>query len=165
MPAPIPQKNWIAIAAMGENRAIGINGKIPWHLPEDFRFFKATTLGHVLLMGRKTWDSIGRPLPGRQTLVISRSVATLPGATVFPSIQAVLENFDPQGRTVFVSGGQEIYTQALPHCSQLLATHVRGTFEGDTFFPAFESDFPLAEEIHTNDDFRIVRYQRATAPH
>lgn len=164
MPAPIPQKNWIAIAAMGENRAIGINGKIPWHLPEDFRFFKATTLGHVLLMGRKTWDSIGRPLPGRQTLVISRSLTELPGANVFPSIEAVLQGFDPQGRTVFVAGGQEIYTQALPYCSQLLITRVRGQFEGDTFFPPFENDFPQAEEILANKDFRVVRYRRASKP-
>lgn len=164
MPAPAPQKDWIAIAAMGENRAIGIDGKIPWHLPEDFRFFKQTTLGHVLLMGRKTWDSIGRPLPGRETLVISRSLTQLSGATVFPSIEAVAQSFNPAGRTVYVAGGQEIYTQALPYCSQLLITRVRGTFEGDTFFPPFENDFPQAEEIFANAAFRIVRYSRANNP-
>lgn len=146
---------------MGKNRVIGNKGGIPWHLPEDFRFFKKTTLGHVLLMGRKTWDSIGRPLPGRQTLVISRNVKAIEGATVFPSIEAVLESFDPQGRTVFVAGGQEIYTQALPYCAQLLITRVRGAFEGDTFFPEFENDFPEGEEILVNDDFRVVRYCRS----
>lgn len=162
MPAPTPQQNWIAIAAMGENRVIGNQGGIPWHLPEDFRFFKQTTLGHVLLMGRKTWDSIGRPLPGRQTLVISRSVTEINGATVFASIEAVRQNFDPQGRTVFVAGGQAIYTQALPYCSQLLISHVRGSFKGDTFFPAFENEFPQTEEIFATDDFRVVRYCRAS---
>lgn len=154
-------RGWVAIAAMSENRVIGASGGIPWHLPEDFRFFKATTTGHVLLMGRKTWDSIGKALPGRETVVISRTTRSLSGATVFGSLEEMLANFDPQGRTVYVAGGQTIYEQAMPYCSAVLLTHVKQTVEGDTFFPPFENDFPAQTLLMENDQFRIIRHSRS----
>lgn len=152
--------NWVAIAAMAENRAIGNKGAIPWHLPADFKFFRETTTGHVLLMGRKTWDSIGRPLPKRETVVISQSTAAIAGATVFPSLEAMLEQFDPQGRTIYVAGGQTIYRQTLACCSQVLLTQVKGVFKADTYFPTFEESFTQRETLRSEPEFTIYRYSR-----
>ncbi len=148
----------IAIAAMSENRVIGDGNRIPWHLPEDFKFFKATTMGHVLVMGRKTFESIGRPLPGRETLVLSRSGFVQPGVRTITSLDALpaLVGDGP----IFICGGAEIYRQTLPLCSELFLTHVKRVVEGDAFFPPFEHLFEPVETLQENADFRIVRYRR-----
>ena len=147
-----------AIAAMSENRVIGHGNRIPWHLPEDFRFFKSTTMGHVLVMGRKTFESIGRPLPGRETIVLSRTGFSHPGARTITG----LEEATPlvSGRKVFICGGAEIYRQTLPLCSDLYLTHVKRTVEGDAFFPPFEHLFEPVATLQDNPDFRIVHYRR-----
>ena len=149
---------WIAVAAMSENRVIGRGGVIPWHLPEDFRWFKRLTMGHTLVMGRKTFESIGRPLPGRQTIVLSRSAREIPGTTTVRSPDEI----DPAatGEKIFICGGAEIYGQLLPRCSELFLTTVKKAVEGDRFFPAFEDCFKPAEIIEDNPDFRITRYIR-----
>lgn len=146
-----------AIAAMSENRVIGNGNKIPWHLPEDFKFFKQTTMGHVLLMGRKTFQSIGRPLPGRQTIVLSRSDFRHEGVETISSIDQLNAITD---RQIFVCGGADIYRQLLPSCSELLLTHVKQTVEGDACFPAFEDLFEPSETLQDNEDFTIIRYHR-----
>jgi dihydrofolate reductase len=146
-----------AIAAMSENRVIGSNNQIPWHLPEDFKFFKSTTMGHVLLMGRKTFESIGRPLPGRTTIVLSRSGFTHDGVQ---SIASLDELTPPGDVTVFVCGGADVYRQLLPRCSDLYLTHVKKTVEGDAFFPPYEDLFEPVETLQDNDAFRIVHYRR-----
>lgn len=146
-----------AIAAMSENRVIGDGNRIPWHLPEDFKFFKATTMGHVLVMGRKTFESIGRPLPGRETFVLSRSGFQHAGAQTLRSL-ADIEVTD--GRLIFICGGAEIYRQALPLCDRLYLTHVKRTVKGDAFFPPFEDEFEPVETLQDNADFRIVEYRR-----
>ena len=128
-----PAQRLVAIAAVSENRVIGAGNRIPWHLPEDFRFFKATTMGHVLVMGRKTFESIGRPLPGRETIVLSRSGFAHPGVQTIPSLLD-LPAFSGE-RRVFICGGAEIYRQTLPLCSELYLTHVRRTVDGDAVFP------------------------------
>lgn len=143
---------------MSENRVIGDGNRIPWHLPEDFKFFKATTMGHVLVMGRKTFESIGRPLPGRETLVLSRSGFVQPGVRTITSLDALpaLVGDGP----IFICGGAEIYRQTLPLCSELFLTHVKRVVEGDAFFPPFEHLFEPVETLQENADFRIVRYRR-----
>lgn len=151
---------WKAIAALAENRAIGMGNRIPWHLPEDFRWFKATTMGGTLVMGRKTFESIGRPLPGRRTVVLSRS-GWRPGyaeVVTVPSLEA-LRDLPPHG-DLFICGGAQIYEQALPLCAELLLTRVKRTVEGDAFFPAFEHLFQLAEVVRDTAEFTIERWTR-----
>ncbi len=153
-------KPLIAIAAMSLNRVIGAGNQIPWHLPEDFQWFKQTTTGHVLVMGRKTFASIGRPLPNRETVVLSRSDFQHPGVKTIRS----LEELPPLvgQRQVFICGGAQIYEQLLPQCAELLLTLVQREVQGDTFFPQFEDAFKLAEEIRATPEFKILRYQRRT---
>ena len=148
-----------AIAAMSLNRVIGANGKIPWHLPEDFKWFKQTTTGHVLVMGRKTFESIGRPLPNRTTLVLSRSGAQFPGTTTIRSLDEIGPAAGPGDRQVFICGGAEIYRQALPLCSDLYLTLVKREVEGDAFFPPFENEFELAAELRDTPEFKILHYR------
>ena len=148
-----------AIAAMSLNRVIGAGNAIPWHLPEDFKWFKQVTTGQVIVMGRKTFESIGRALPNRLTIVLSRQPQSIPGVTVLPG----LESIDPNapglaGRQVFICGGGEIYRQALPLCSDLFLTVVQRNVEGDTFFPAFEEDFELVGKIRDCPEFSILHY-------
>ena len=142
---------------MSLNRVIGAGNKIPWHLPEDFKFFKQTTMGHVLVMGRKTFESIGRPLPGRETIVLSRSGWSHPGVRTV----ANLDELAPLAadRQVFICGGAEIYRQALPLCAEIYLTLVKRESEGDAFFPEFESQFELVEEVRDTPDFKILHYR------
>ena len=147
-----------AIAAMSLNRVIGAGNKIPWHLPEDFKWFKRLTRGHVLVMGRKTFESIGKPLPNRETIVLSRGPFNHPGVRVVRD----LDELAPMvaGREVFIAGGAQVYAQALPRCSDLYLTLVKREVAGDAFFPPFEDDFELAEMIHDYVDFKILHYRR-----
>lgn len=147
-----------AIVAMAKNRVIGANGTLPWHLPEDLKFFKKTTLGGVLVMGRKTYDSVGRPLPGRETIVVSRSATAIAGVKVVNDPHAVLE-LDTD-KPIWIVGGAEIYRQLLPYCSELFITRVNLEVEGDAFFPEFESDFKRIATIDQNETFVIEQYQR-----
>ncbi len=153
---------WKAIAALAENRVIGAGGKIPWRLPEDLKFFKEKTLGHTVVMGRKTWDSLGKPLPGRRNVVVSRKLPpgekSLPGAVVVPSLEAV-EALPTQGE-VWVIGGAEIYALALPRCAELYLTQVCGKPDGDTFFLLYENQFAAVETLRETPEFKIVRYVR-----
>jgi len=148
-----------AIAAMSLNRVIGNRNQIPWHLPEDFKWFKMTTMGQVLVMGRKTFESIGRPLPGRETIVLTRGGWSHPSVKTASSLEHLpLARND--ARVVFVAGGAEIYRQALPMCDELLLTLVKREVEGDAFFPPFEEQFRLVETIRETAEFDIVRYLR-----
>jgi len=153
---------WKAIAALAENRVIGAAGKIPWRLPEDLKFFKEKTLGNTVVMGRKTWDSLGKPLPGRRNVVVSRKLTagevSLPGAIVVPGLDAV-DALPPQG-DVWVIGGAEIYALALPRCAELYLTHVPGEPAGDAYFPSYEHLFTAAETVRATPGFKIVRYVR-----
>lgn len=150
--------NFTAIAAMSENRVIGRGSEIPWYLPEDFKWFKQTTLGHVLVMGRKTFESIGRPLPGRETIVLTRSGFSHPGITTAASLDEVEAKV--AGCRAFIAGGEEIYRIALERCADLYLTLVKRTVEGDVFFPPFEERFELAEEIRDTPEFKILHYRR-----
>ena len=151
-----------AIAAMSLNRVIGAGGKIPWHLPEDFKWFKQMTTGHVVVMGRKTFESIGKPLPNRETIVLSRSVYAHPGVRTAASLEELPAL--AAGRRVFICGGAQVYAQALPFCSDLYLTLVKQQVEGDSFFPAFEDAFELMEEIRDAPEFKILHYRNRNAP-
>jgi dihydrofolate reductase len=147
-----------AIAAMSENRVIGVDGKIPWHLPEDFRWFKHKTMDGALIMGRRTCASLGRPLPGRDNLVLSRDPkAKLDGFRFFSEIEKVLLHVSAN-RTGWVIGGGEIYAQLLPRCHFLYLTRVKRKVDGDVLLPAFEGAFELNQLIHENADFRVERW-------
>lgn len=151
-------KPFQAIAAMSLNRVIGAGNQIPWHLPEDFKWFKATTTGHVIVMGRKTFESIGKPLPGRNTIVLSRAAWSHPGVQTIHSLDELPALVGEQ--QVFIAGGAQIYEQALPLCSDLFLTLVkREVAGGDAFFPPFEDQFELIEEIRDTPEFKILHYQ------
>jgi dihydrofolate reductase len=145
-----------AIAAMSENRVIGNRGDIPWHLPEDFKWFKKTTMGDILVMGRKTYESIGRPLPGRDTYVLSRTPREIAGVHSFTDLEAL--DHLKTNQTIWIAGGGEIYKQMLGKCSELYLTRVHRSVAGDAFFPKFESDFQLDSIMKKNDDFSIERW-------
>ena len=146
-----------AIAAMSLNRVIGKGLEIPWHIPEDFKWFKETTMGQVLVMGRRTFDSIGRALPGRETMVLTRGNFIHPEVTVIQSLDEVTPLLE--GRTAFVAGGAQIYEQALPFCSDLFLTIVQREVEGDVFFPTFEDNFEEVSVLRAEEEFCIIHYQ------
>ena len=138
----------IAIAAVARNRGIGLDNKLPWRLPEDFAFLKATTMGQALLMGRKTYESIGRPLPGRTTIVLSRSGFTAPGVLVARDWQEAAR-LAPDLK-LFLAGGAALYAEALPWCSELLLTHVDLAPEADAFFPDWSKHFDDGQVLQTH---------------
>lgn len=149
-----------AIVAMTPSRVIGRGGDLPWHLPEDLKFFKRTTSGHPIVMGRKTYDSIGRPLPKRRNIVLTRDRDWSAAGVEVIHDPAELSCLEGIGGRVFVIGGSEIYAAFLPHLDELLVSHVRDEHEGDTFFPEFEDQFPNSEIIETHDDFVVKRWGR-----
>ncbi len=127
------------IVAMAKNRVIGIDNKMPWHLPADFAWFKRHTLGHPVIMGRKTFESIGKPLPGRRNLVVSRNPDWHAGeCDVFNSLDTALASTATAAQ-VFVIGGASLYAAALQIADRIYLTEVDVTLVGDTWFPALES--------------------------
>lgn len=152
-----PEKPWNAIAAMAENRVIGNRGQIPWNLPEDMKWVMQCTRGQVIVMGRATYESMGKPLPNRQNIVLSRSVKEIPGCTVLTSLRDV-EHCDTGDREIWIFGGARIYQDAMDRVSDLYLTLVYGSFEGDTFFPPFEDRFDLHETLARHDSFEIRHY-------
>jgi dihydrofolate reductase len=150
-----------AIVAMTKSRVIGKNNQIPWRLPGEQKWFKEVTMGHPILMGRKTFESIGRPLPGRRNFVVTR-------AGKFAGVELIhdLNAFDPgfyelDGPEIFVIGGAEIYRALLDRCDVIYATVVKREYEGDAYFPEFESQFEFSETIRETPEFDIFSYRRA----
>ncbi len=122
------------VVAIGNGGVIGQHGALPWHIPEDLKHFKAVTMGHAILMGRKTYDSIGRPLPGRRTIVVSQTARAIDGCEVAPSLPAAIalaRTTDDEPRVV---GGARLYEEALPLATRIYLTEVHGTVDGDAFF-------------------------------
>lgn len=127
------------IVAMSKNRVIGKDNKMPWHLPADLAYFKKTTMGHTILMGRKTFESMGRPLPGRHNVILTRQADYKPeGCTVFHSMEEALEAL--RGKDLYVIGGAEIIKEFLPIVDKLYLTLIDEEFEGDTFLPEFHPE-------------------------
>lgn len=124
---------------MARNRVIGANGAIPWHLPEELKRFRSLTMGHHLIMGRKTWESIGRLLPGRETVIVTRQAGyRVPGAKVVHSFDEAVAACGDDGE-IFVIGGAELYAQALPRAGRLYLTTVEADVTGDTVMPEFDA--------------------------
>ncbi|MEM0968798.1 MAG: dihydrofolate reductase [Verrucomicrobiota bacterium] len=150
-----------AIVAMDPHRVIGKNGALPWHFPEDLKFFKRTTMGNAMVMGRKTWDSIGRPLPGRTSIVLSRSPQPLPEEVLQAhSLQELFALELGPHSTMDVIGGAEIYALLLPHCHEVILTQIREPYPGDTFLPPFESDFPEVTLLETHEHCTMHQFTR-----
>ncbi len=158
------------IAAMSASRVIGNNNNLPWRLPADLKRFKNLTMGHHLIMGRKTFESIGQPLPGRTTVVISHQTDYAPaGVLVAHSIDQALQLVAGDNE-VFVAGGAQIYQQMLPRADRLYLTSIHEEFEGDTDFPEYEeSDWQLISEENQEPDektpypYSFLVYERKTA--
>ena len=149
-----------AIVAMTRDRVIGKNNKIPWRLSGEQKWFKEVTMGHPILMGRKTFESIGRPLLGRRNLVVTR-------AGKFAGVDVIhdLNEFDSTpyevgGKEIFVIGGAQLYEAFLDRCDTIYATIVKQEYAGDAYFPEFESQFAVSETIRTTPEFDIFRYKR-----
>jgi dihydrofolate reductase len=159
------------IVAIARNGIIGCTdedgkGALPWHLPEDLKHFKETTSGHPIIMGRKTWESLGRPLPNRRNMVISRqSGYAATGAEVFASLPPALATLGDA--PAFIIGGAELYRQALPLAGQLIITEVGLDAEGDTTFPPFGSEWrEVSRSTHlsaSGTPYALVRYARSTS--
>lgn len=149
-----------AIVAMTPERVIGRDGKLPWHLPEDMAFFKRTTSGHPVVMGRKTFESLGRPLPNRRNIVLSRDPLWSAAGVEVIHAPADLTNLPALGGQVFIIGGAEIYQAFLPQLDDLLVSHVVESHPGDTRFPAFETAFPWSEIVESHPTFEVRRWWR-----
>lgn len=158
----MPSPTLSAIVAMSSNRVIGRNGTLPWHFPEDLKFFKRTTLGHPILMGRATFESIGRPLPGRQNIVLSSTLAPTEGITIIRDLADLLAVCTVTDK-VFVIGGARLYEALLPQCSELFLTYINEPHEGDVFLPPFEHLFDLADTDPATPPLEFRRYVRKSS--
>ncbi|MEW8978307.1 MAG: dihydrofolate reductase [Symbiobacterium sp.] len=154
----------ILVAAMGRDRVIGRDGRMPWRLPAEMRHFRRTTMGQVVVMGRKTYESIGGPLKGRTNIVLTRDPHyRAPGCEVRHSVADVLA--DP--RPLYVIGGAELYRQFLPHADEMILSRIEGDFPGDAFFPEWdESEWELLSATPHPPDaenlygFTVEHYRR-----
>ncbi len=148
------------IAALSENRVIGKDGQIPWKIPKDLRRFRKLTVGNAVIMGRKTHESIGKPLDKRFNIVLTRNAdLLLPDVTLCSSLDAALmlcNSFD----TAYVIGGESVYKEALPLADRLELTYVDGIFDGDAFFPGFNLDDWIETERLPRDAYSFVTYMR-----
>ena len=144
---------------MTEDRIIGRENELPWHLPEDLKFFKRTTSGHPIVMGRKTFESIGRPLPRRQNIVLTRDEHwEHEGVDVVHSLEELkCSELSAEG-PVFIIGGAQIYEALLSELDELIVTHVHESHAGDTRFPEFQSQFTEGEVLLDEPDFTVKRW-------
>ncbi|MEI6864067.1 MAG: dihydrofolate reductase [Candidatus Adlerbacteria bacterium] len=150
------------VVAIGKNREIGKNGKLLWYIPEDLKRFKALTLGHPVIMGRKTFDSIlqirGKPLPGRTNIVVTRDPDWQhEGVLVFHSLEdALAKARELDGEEIHIGGGSDLYKQALPHVDRLYLTLIDDAQDADTFFPEYETEFTkkVSEEAHEHEGLK-----------
>ena len=155
------------ISAMASNRTIGIRNTLPWQLPEDLKHFKALTMGHHIVMGRKTYDSIGKPLPGRDTVIVTRNADfAVPGCLAVNSLEAALTVSHGEEEVFFV-GGAELYRQALAIAHRIYLTEIQRVFDGDAFFPEFDKSQwnETAREKHRTEgqngfEYHFVIYDR-----
>ena len=154
------------IAAVADNKAIGLNNTLPWHLPEDLKHFRQLTMGHHIIMGRKTYESLGRLLPGRITVIVSRRLGYgAEGAITAGSLQAAIDACGAD-EEIFVIGGAELYREAMQRADRLYLTEVHRAFEGDAFFPEYDRAAWQEEtrEAHVSADglpYSFVRYRRS----
>lgn len=152
----------ILIAAVAKNRVIGNKGKIPWNIPGEKAYFKEVTMGHVLIMGRRTYEEINRPLPGRTTIVVSKTKDfSADGCLMADSLEKAL--ILAKNQDIFIAGGSQLYREALPLADCIVLTEVDLEPEGDTFFPEFDEDEyskTVIKELTEGIRCRFVKYER-----
>ena len=158
------------IAAVGANNVIGRNNQLPWHMPADLKWFKNHTMGHHLLMGRKTFESTGRPLPGRITVVITRNPNYAPeGVAIARSLDEAISKAEAAGDPeIYIAGGAEIFAQGLHRADRMYITRIHAEPEGDTFFPEFDdvNEWKLVDTEHCEADqknphpYSFLTYER-----
>ena len=160
-----------AIVAIAENKVIGNGLEIPWHISEDFKHFKRTTTGGIIVMGRRTWESLGsKPLPNRENVVITSSPEKIlqqakekgveNSVRAFESVKKALSEYKNDERNLWIIGGAKLYESALPLCDELIVSHVKMSPIGDVFFPNFENLFEKNETILEHAEFDVVKYIR-----
>ena len=143
-----------AIVAVSQNGVIGKNGDLPWNLPGDLKWFRKITMGQIILMGRKTWESLPGALAGRQNWVLSNNLPGNQDIRVFKSIEEAINA--AEGKAIFFIGGEQIYRQSLKFCREIYISEVKLTVEGgDAFFPEFRDEFKLKETLEDNESFSI----------
>jgi dihydrofolate reductase len=162
---PEPRTHNVSIiAAVARNNCIGIDGELPWHIPEDMAHFRTVTKGKSVIMGRKTWESLPeqfRPLPGRTNIIISRQTdyKVPEGVLIFSDIKEAIES-QSSAEEIIIIGGAQIYTMAMPYADRLYITHIDRTVEGDTFFPDIDMEVWHTIDERTSGDLRFVTYER-----
>ncbi len=152
-------KNGKILVATSQNMVIGYQGKMPWNYKEDLEYFKAKTMGNIVVMGRKTFDSIGKPLPGRTNIVLSKKMKEISGVKIFRSfnlLKAFLED-----KPFFVIGGESIFRLFLPYINEIYLTEINRYFVGDTFFPKLDKNWEILSEISgENKDLLFKKLKR-----
>jgi len=156
------------IAALTKDRVIGKDNALPWYIPEDLKNFKKLTSGNTVVMGRKTYESIGKPLPNRNNIVVSRSVPSIEGVDVCSSLEVAIEKARSYGKEIFIIGGASIYELALPFADKMYLSYVKVNYKGDTYFPKFNQDgWNVISQRKYNegklDEFDLVIYERKNA--
>lgn len=159
---------FVAIAAVGRHGELGLKGDMPWghSLKKDLKFFKEQTMGHPVIMGRRTWDPFPRPLPGRENIVITRRPFEQPGVTCYPSIEEALADLEKRepDQKVYVIGGGSIYAALVDQCDELVLTEIESDFDADTWFPEFDRNAyertVLGSQEENGFSYSHVRYVR-----
>lgn len=159
----MPEPEICIIAAISENNVIGNSGRIPWHISADLKRFKELTMGHPIIMGRKTFESIGKPLPGRENIVISRKITTIAGCICCQSLEEAIQRgkLDDEER-VFIIGGEEVYNQAIDMADRLFLTIAKGSFSGDTSFPDYSTFSKVVSEEPGEENGIMFRFIELT---
>ncbi len=154
-------KAWKVIVAFAENGVIGKGLNIPWHIPADFKHFKETTMGGIIVMGARTWESFkGRPLPGRENVVISKNCKPQEGIKIFASLEDFKEAYKNDERQIWICGGAKLYAAALPYCEEIIATIVKMKPEGDVYFPDISKTFIKNKVIFESEEFDILSFKK-----
>lgn len=150
----------IIVVAMTRQRVIGRNGSLPWHIPEELRLFRELTTGQTVILGRETFRSIGRPLPERRNIVVTRTLPATAGVEVCGSFAEAVRKGADDGDKIFVLGGLEIYRQALPVASAMVVSWIRENHAGDTFFPEFDPEDWSVQKVEEHAAFTRVWYKK-----
>ncbi|MFE6167883.1 dihydrofolate reductase [Viridibacillus arvi] len=154
------------IVAHDENNVIGLNNAMPWHLPGDLAYFKRTTMGKPMIMGRKTFESIGKPLPGRTNIVITRDEEyAREGIVIVHSLEEALAQAEKESEEIMIIGGEQIFRMTLPMADRLYVTKIEKQYEGDTFFPSYGDEWQVVSQSEVNETedglkFTYLVYER-----
>jgi dihydrofolate reductase len=148
------------VVAMTRERVIGRKGRLPWHIPEDLKLFRELTTGQTVVMGRETFASIGRPLPERRSIVVTRTLPAIAGAEVCRNFAEALQKGAGDGKKIFVIGGRAIYRQALPIADTMVVSWIREDYAGDTFFPEYDPETWSVVKVEEHAAFTRVWYKK-----